>query len=170
MPPKTWTSGIAPHAVVGGVMRARTAATLGVGLAVAVSAVAFVRRHGPGEARVVDTTSAVRIVRRDRVGLPEKKGTVRDAKRVRSLTEALGIDRHGSAACPADYADADVGIVLSGNDVYARRNVYVFGLLGPAHAGSGTTILSVTSSGCRLGPPADLTTLRGELAIAGVLD
>jgi len=149
-------------------MRARTAATLGVALAVALSAIAFARRHGSGEARVVDTTRAVRIVRRDRVGLPEKKGTVRDPARVRSLTGALGVDQLGAAPCPADYADADVGIVLSGSDVYARRNVYVFGLLGDA--GSGTSVLSVTSAGCRLGPPADVATVRRELASAGILD
>ncbi len=149
-------------------MRVRTAATLGVGLAVAVSAIAFARRHGPGEARVVETTTAARVVRRDRVGLPEKKGTVRDPRRVRSLTEALGIDQHGGAECPPDYADADVGIVLSGSDVYARRNVYVFGLLGDA--GGGMSIVSVTSAGCRRGPPADRATLRSELVAAGVLD
>lgn len=152
-----------------GLMRVRTAAALGVGVAVAVSAIAFTRRHAPGEARVVDTTTAARLVRRDRIGLPERKGTVRDPRRVRSLTEALGIDAHSAPPdCPADYADADIGIVLSGNDVYARRNVYVFGLL--FDAGGNTSIVSVTSAGCRQGPPADLTALRRELVAAGVLD
>jgi hypothetical protein len=149
-------------------MRVRTAATLGVGLAVAVAAFAFTRRHGPGEARVVDTTTAARLVRRDRIGLPEKKGTIREPRHLRSLTEALGIDQHGSSDCPADYAEADVGIVLSGSDVYARRNVYVFGLLGDA--GNDTKVVSVTSAGCLVGPPADLATLRRELAAAGLLD
>ncbi len=150
-------------------MRVRTAAALGVGLAVAVSAIAYTRRRAPAEARVVDTTTAARLVRRDGIGLPEKKGTVRDPRRVRSLTEALGIDKHAAAPeCPADYADADVGIVLSGSDVYARRNVYVFGLL--SDAGGGTSIVSVTSAGCRQGPPADLAALRRELVAAGVLD
>ena len=116
----------------------------------------------------MDTARAARIVRRDRVGLPEKNGVVRDAAHVRSLAEALGIDRHGGAECPPDYADADVGIVLSGSDVYARRNVYVFGLLGDA--GSEPSIVSVTSAGCRRGPPADLATLRRELTAAGILD
>ena len=151
-----------------GVMRVRTAAALGVGLAVAVSAIAFARRHAPREARVVDTTTAARLVRRDRIGLPEKKGTVRDPRRVRALTEALGIDAHARAACPADYADADVGIVLSGSDVYARRNVYVFGLLDDA--GAAATVVSVTSEGCRQGPPADVTSLRRELVAARVLE
>lgn len=151
-----------------GGMRVRTAAALGVGLAVAVSAFAFTRRHVTGEARVVDTTNAARLVRRDRIGLPGKKGMVRDPRRVRSLTEALGIDKHVGAECPADYADADVGIVLSGSDVYARRNVYVFGLVDDA--GGSASIVSVTSAGCRQGPPADLTALRHELVVAGVLD
>jgi hypothetical protein len=149
-------------------MRARTAATLAVALAVVVSAMAFARRHTPGEARVADTTRAARIVRRDRVGLPEKKGMIREPARVRALAVALGIDQLAGAACPPDYADADVGIVLTGSDVYARRNVYVFGLLDDA--GSETRVLSVTSAGCLMGAPADLPALRRELSAAGVLD
>jgi hypothetical protein len=149
-------------------MRARTAAMLGVALAVVVAAFAFARRRPPAEARVVDTTRAARIVRRDRVGLPEKKGTIRELARVRSLVEALGVDQLAAAECPADYADADVGIVLSGDDVYARRNLYVFGLLGDA--GASTSVLSVTSAGCRRGPPADLAVVRRELETARVLD
>jgi hypothetical protein len=141
---------------------------LGVALAVVVGALAFARRHGPGEARVVDTARAARIVRRDGVGLPEKKGTVRDLARVRRLTEALGVDQLGAAECPPDYADADIGIVLTGSDVYARRNVYVFGLLGDA--GAAASVVSVTSAGCRRGPPADDATVRRELADAGILD
>ena len=144
---------------------------MGVALAVVVSALAFARRHAPGEARVVETTRAARIVRRDGVGLPEKKGVIRDPARVRALTEALGIDRLPAAACPPDYADADVGIVLSGNDVYARRNVYVFGLPGLGDAAGGETrVVSVTSAGCLVGAPADLSALRRELTAAGLLD
>lgn len=149
-------------------MRARTAAIVGIACAVAVGAVAFARRHGSGESRAVETTRAVRLVRRDRVGLPEKKGMVRDPAHVRSLTQALGIDDHAAAPCPPDYADADFGIVLSGSDVYERRNVYVFGLSGDA--GSVPQVVSVTSAGCRVGPPADLASLRRELAAAGVAD
>lgn len=149
-------------------MRARTAATLGVALAVLVSAIALARRQGRSETRVVETTRAARLVRRDRVGLPEAKGTIKEPARVRGLTEALGIDQLGKAECPPDYADADVGIVLSGTDVYARRNVYVFGLIGDA--GAGSYVLSVTSEGCRGGPPADLPALRRELTAARILD
>jgi hypothetical protein len=114
-------------------MRARNAAILGVVAAMAVAALAVARRHPPDEViPVVESTHAVRIVRRDRSGLPEKKGLVRDPAHVRSITEALGIDMHPGGECPADYADADFGIVLAGSDVYVRRNVYVFGLLGDA--------------------------------------
>jgi hypothetical protein len=149
-------------------MRPRNAAVIGVVAAIAVGALAIARRHGPAESRAVETTRAIRIVRRDRVGLPEKKGLVRDPVHVRSMTEALGIDVHPGGVCPPDYADADIGIVLSGDDVYARRNVYLFGLLGDG--GADASVVSVTSAGCRVGPPADRETLAHELGAAGVLD
>jgi hypothetical protein len=149
-------------------MRARHSAIVGVGVAVVIAAIAYERRRVPAETRAVETTHAVRIVRRDAMGLPEKKGLVRDPVHVRSLTAALGVDLHPAAECPPDYAEAELGIVLSGNDVYARRNVYVFGLLGDA--GGSPSVVSVTSAGCRAGPPADLATLRAELRTAGVLD
>jgi hypothetical protein len=147
-------------------MRASTAALLGVGLAAAVGAVAIARRGRPVESRAVETTRAIRIVRRDGLGLPEKKGQVRDRARVRAMTEALGIDAHPGGACPADYAEANLGIILSGEDVYARRNVYVFGLVGSGAA----SVVSVTSAGCRIGPPADRAALERELRAAGVLE
>jgi hypothetical protein len=153
-------------------MRARNAAIIGVVAAVAVAAIAVVRsKGGLGEAapRIVDTTHAVRIVRRDRVGLPEKQGVVRQPARVRAITEALGVDVHAGGECPPDYANADIGIVLAGNDVYARRNVYVFGLLGDAGDGA-PSVVSVTSAGCRVGPPADRMILERELRTAGVLE
>ena len=149
-------------------MRARNAAIVGVVAAVAVGAIAFARRHGPADVRAVETTHLVRIVRRDRVGLPSKKGNIVDPARVRTITEALGVDIHPAGTCPPDYADADIGIVLSGSDVYARRNVYVFGLL--FDAGSDPSVVSVTSAGCRVGPPADLAVLRRELRAAGILE
>ncbi len=149
-------------------MRARNYAIVAVGLALVVAAIAYERRRQPTETRAVETTHAVRIVRRDRMGLPDKKGLVRDPAHVRSLTEALGVDHHPIADCPPDYAEAELGIVLSGNDVYARRNVYVFGLLGDA--GAAPSVVSVTSAGCRAGPPSDVATLQRELRAAGVLD
>ncbi len=151
-------------------MRARNNAIVGVTLALVIAAIAYdrARARGSVDTRAVETTHAVRIVRRDRMALPEKKGLVREPARVRALTESLGVDLHAVAECPADYAEAELGLVLSGNDVYARRNVYVFGLLGDA--GGSPTVVSVTSAGCRVGPPADLARLRRELAAAGVLD
>jgi hypothetical protein len=147
-------------------MRASTAALLGVGLAATVGAIAVAWRGRPVESRVVETTRAIRIVRRDGLGLPEKKGQVRDRARVRAMTEALGIDAHPGGACPDDYAEADLGIILSGEDVYARRNVYVFGLV----RGGAASVVSVTSAGCRIGPPADRAALERELRAAGVLE
>ncbi len=151
-------------------MRARNHALAGVGVAVVIAAIAYARRTAPVETRAVETTHAVRIVRRDQAGLPEKKGVVRDPAHVRALTEALGVDDHAAAECPADYAEAELGIVLSGSDVYARRNVYVFGLLGDASTSGSPRVVSVTSAGCRAGAPADLARLGAELRDAGVLD
>lgn len=149
-------------------MRARNHAIVGVAVALVIATIAYERRTLPTETRAVETTHAVRIVRRDRMGLPEKKGLVRDPAHVRALTEALGVDLHPVVECPPDYAEAELGIVLSGSDVYARRNVYLFGLLGDA--GGPPRVVSVTSAGCRAGPPADLVILRGELHAAGILD
>lgn len=148
-------------------MRARTAAIVGVVAALGVAGVAIARRGRPLEARAVETTTAIRIVRRDGMGLPSRKAAVRDPVRVRVLTEALGIDSHREGPCPADYAAADIGLVLSGNDVYAKRNVYVFALLGD---GGTPSVVSVTSGGCRVGPPGDVARLNGELRAAKIVD
>lgn len=148
-------------------MRARSAALAGVAVALTVSGAALMQRSRPVETRTVETTRAIRIVRRGPSGLPEKKAAVRDPPHVRALTEALGLDAHAEAPCPEDYATADIGIVLSGNDVYARRNVYLFGLLGD---GGVLSVVSATSAGCRSGPPADVASLRRELVAAHVLD
>jgi hypothetical protein len=147
-------------------MKARTAAIVGVVLAVGVAAIALVKRSRPVEVRAVETTTAIRIVRRDATGLPEKKATLRDPAHVRALTEALGVDVHHEGPCPPDYSEADIGIVLSGNDIYVKRNVYVFGFGGSAEP----SVVSVTSAGCRVGPPADVATLRRELRAAKILE
>ncbi|MEA2746365.1 MAG: hypothetical protein QOI41_508 [Myxococcales bacterium] len=152
-------------------MRARNNAVVGVVVALVIAGIAYDRRRIPAETRAVETTRAVRIVRRDSMALPEKKGLVRDPVHVRALTEALGVDVHPVAECPPDYAEAELGIILSGNDVYARRNVYVFGMVGDRDASPSTpSVVSVTSAGCRVGPPADLAILRRELVAAGVLE
>jgi len=163
-------------------MRARDAAIVGIGAALVVAALAVSRWHTPTELEpALESTHAVRIVRRDRTGLPEKKGTVLAPARVRAITAALGIDDHPNGPCPPDYADADFGIVLAGNDVYVRRNVYVFGLHGDAGSGAGEnvshgtaatapSVVSVTSAGCRVGTPANIESLRHELRASGTLD
>lgn len=148
-------------------MRARSAAIVGVAVAFVVAGGAIIKRSRPVEVRVVETTRAIRIVRRDRSGLPEKKGVVGDPARVRALTEALGVDALPEGSCPPDYADADLGLVLAGDDVYVRRNVYVFALLGDAGEPS---VVSVTSAGCRMGPAADVESLRRELRAAKILE
>ncbi len=154
-------------------MRARNAAAVGVAVALAVGSLAVARRRGPAPVvPSVESTRAVRVVRRGGSGLPEKQGTVRDPARVRAITQALGIDAHPGGECPADYAEADFGIVLAGSDVYVKRNVYVFGMLGgSAHdGGADASVVSVTSAGCKIGPPADIEGLRRELRAAGTLD
>lgn len=167
----------------------RTAATIGIAAAIAVGAIAGAKwRSARAPRPAVESTLAIRITQRDAAGLPEKKSVVREPARVRALVDALGVDRHESAACPPDYAEAPVGIVLSGADVYARRNVYVFGFDGgdagtsdagasdasvggtstgdAGAAGAAISVVSVTSAGCRVGPPADVDSLRREMAAA----
>ena len=158
-------------------MRARDAAIVGIAAALIVGGLAISRRAKTTEvAPATETTHAVRIVRRDRVGLPEKQGMIRAPAHVRSITEALGVDTHPLGECPPDYAAADFGIVLSGSNVYVRRNVYVFGLGGAGDSDDGgsqqrePSVVSVTSAGCRVGPPADLARLRSELREAGTLE
>jgi hypothetical protein len=154
-------------------MQARNAAIIGIGAALVVGGIAIAKRR---DTTVVlpatETTHAVRIVRRDRSGLPEKQGVIRDPVRVRAITSALGVDAHPSGECPPDYAAADFGIVLAGSDVYVRRNVYVFGLVADGDAGTPSPpfVVSVTSAGCRVGPPADVAALRSELRAAKTLD
>jgi hypothetical protein len=145
----------------------QTNAILGILGGCLIAGIAIARRQPAVEVPAAESTTVLRIVRRNAMGLPEKKSTVRDPAHVRTLTEALGIDLHREGPCPEDYAEADIGIVLAGNDVYVRRNVYVFGMFAEAGA---PAVVSVTSAGCRVGPPADLATLRSELRSAKVLE
>lgn len=96
----------------------------------------------------------IRIVRHDTAGFPARRSVVREPARVRALVEALGIDHHQAGACPADYADADLWLTLSGSDVYAKRNVYVFGIGDKA-----PTVVTVTTAGCLIGAPTDVAAL-----------
>ena len=110
-------------------------------------------------AKASDVTGAIRIVHHDRAGFPEKRAVVREPARVRALVEALGIDGHSSGPCPADYADADVWLTLSGSDVYAKRNVYVFGL----ETNETPTVVTVTTAGCVIGAPSNVPALKSAL-------
>ena len=140
-----------------GHVNARAAAISGVLAAAAVAAIALARWDVAKVPPAVESTRAVRITVRNDAGLPSSQVVVRDAARVRGLVEALGVDGHAPAACPPDYAEAEVGLVLSGADVYAKRNVYVFGK---------SSVVSVTSAGCRVGPPADEAAMSQEIARA----
>lgn len=132
-----------------------------VGAALAVVALWFARVPPPVAESALVSTNALRITRHEAIGLPSTPVSIRDPALVRAIVEALAVDTHPAVACPSDYASADVGIVLMGRDVYARRNVYVWGLAHPD-----ASVLVVTSSGCRSGPPADVAVLRGELDAA----
>ncbi len=153
-------------------MRARSAAAIGVSAALAIGALAVAKRRPTAElAPAVESSVAARIVRRDCMGLPERKGVVRERPHVRQLAAALGIDQHPGGVCPLDYSEADFAAVLSGSSVYEKRHVYLFGLLDDVgdHAAPPPSVVSVTSAGCRVGPPADLERLRRELRAAGTL-
>lgn len=135
-------------------------AGVGVALALAVAGVWCGRLRPPVAEPAIEATVAIRITRHDAFGAPGKPRFVREVPRVRAIVGALGIDRHPVRACPADYASAEVGLLLSGRDVYARRNVYVWGLFAD---GGAPDVLVVSSSGCRGGVPTDAATLRSEL-------
>lgn len=156
-------------------MRPKIAAGIGVGLALALGVLAMGRwRTARAPKDASESTIAVRITKRDATGLPSRKSVLREPARVRALVEALGVDGHPMGKCPPDYAEAPLGIVLSGADVYSRRNVYVFGgdgdggvanPLSPVKVGSSAdmTVVTVTSAGCRVGAPADAAALAREI-------
>ena len=153
------------------------AAGLGVGVALVIAALWWRRPRTPVVEPAVEATVAVRISRHDAFGMPSKPVTIREPSKVRATVEALDVDAHPTVTCPPDYASAELGITLSGRDVYARRNVYVWGLSsipvgawgqdsGPTADGGAPAVLVVSSSGCRGGPPADATALRDLISSA----
>jgi hypothetical protein len=150
-------------------MQPRSAAMVGAAMALSVGGLALCsQRHSSRElAPAAESTVFARIVRRDRLGLPEKTVFLRDAASSRALAVALGMDAHAIGICPRDYAIADFGIVLNGRTVYEKRQVYVFG--DGSDAGLPASVVSVTSSGCRIGPPADAKALVDKLRAAGAL-
>jgi hypothetical protein len=140
------------------------AGVIGVGVALAVAALWFARQRPEVARSALESTVTATVTRHDSFGMPEKPLTLRDRARVRALVAALGVDGQPPVRCPPDYASAELGILLGGADVYARRNVYVWGLRGDGGDGGDTRVVVVTSSGCRGGPPADAPSLRRELA------
>src|SRR5204862_541523 len=89
----------------------------GVGAALVVCAGWWLR--APRPETPATATVSIRITRHDALGMPGKPAIVRDPARVRALVAALDVDRQPPIPCPPDYAAAEVGIVLSGQDVYA---------------------------------------------------
>jgi len=139
------------------------AAAIAVGAALVVAGAWCARPRSAPVETALEATVAVRISRHDAFGVPSAPSSLREPARVRALVEALGVDAQPSAPCPPDYASAEVGLLLSGRDVYARRNVYVWDLSAD---GGAPRVLVVSSSGCRGGPPADAAALRRALAKA----
>jgi hypothetical protein len=148
--------------------RPLVAAGIGVGAALLVAALWWRRPRTPVVESALEGTVSVRISRHDALGFASKPVVVRDPKRVRALVEALGVDAHGPIACPDDYATAEVGLLLSGRDVYARRNVYVWAVLGDGGAGVRPSVVMSSSAGCRGGEPANAQRLRELLLLRDV--
>ncbi|MBX3222615.1 MAG: hypothetical protein KF795_19000 [Labilithrix sp.] len=158
------------------------AAGLAVGAALVVAAIWWRRPRTPVVETALEATVAVRISRHDALGMSSPPMSVREPSRVRAIVEALGVDAQPAVACPPDYASAELGLLLSGRDVYARRNVYVWDLsAGAAGVADGSVadgdvavrgarrggvpaVVVVSSSGCRGGPPADAVRLRALLS------
>jgi hypothetical protein len=143
-----------------------TKITVGValGASIAIAVAWFVLRRGPArEPTIAESARSARVVRHDAMGLAVKDKAVRDPARVAAIVAALGVDGHAPAPCPADYGSAEVTIVLSGADVYARRSVHLFGVLAD---GGERAVLTVSSAGCRRGAPRDRDALVREIEAA----
>lgn len=139
----------------------RLAVAIALGGSVAASVAWFVLRRGPAPDRsIAEATLVIRVVRHDAMGLAAKPKVVREPSRVRAIVSALGADDHPAVPCPPDYGGAEATLVLSGADVYAKRSVYLFGVLDDAGA---PTALTVSTSGCRRGAPRDRDALAREV-------
>lgn len=142
-------------------MRPLTAAGLAVAIALLIALAWWERKPGAiAVPSALEGTVGVRVTWHDRLGMPTKVTGVRQPGQVRRVVSALGVDAHPKVDCPEDYASADVGLVLSGRDVYSKRNVYVWDLAGSPR------VITVTSSGCRGGAPTDAEELRRALSDA----
>lgn len=141
-------------------MSPRRAGALAVGCALVVATAWFATRRAPREVAVVDATVAIQVTRHDALGMPSKPTSIRDRSRVRAIVESLGADALPIATCPADYATAEIGLLLTGSDVYARRNAYLWDL-----ATLTPRVVMVDERGCRGGSVVDAERLRRELGI-----
>lgn len=141
-------------------MNPRRAGALAAGCALVVAVVWFARRQAPRSETVLEATLAVQVTRHDAFGAPSKPVAIRDRVKVRAIVESLGVDALPVGTCPPDYATADVGLLLTGRDVYARRNAYLWEMKSSA-----PRVVLVDETGCRAGPVHDAERLRVELSL-----
>jgi hypothetical protein len=135
----------------------RRAGALAVGAALAVVGLWFARRQAPSAPSISDATLSIIVTQHDALGVPSKPVIIRERRQVRAVVESLGADTQKPIPCPPDYAAADIGLLLTGSDVYARRNAYVWDI------GSSPRVVIVDETGCRGGLVRDAGRLRSEL-------
>jgi hypothetical protein len=131
-----------------------------VASALIVVGVWFARRPAPRAESVTEATLAIQVTRHDAFGAPSKPIPIRDRAKVRAILESISVDALRAATCPADYATADVGLLLTGRDVYARRNAYLWDTKSAA-----PRVVLVDETGCRAGLVPDAERLRASLGI-----
>lgn len=134
------------------------AGAIAVGVALVVVAIWFATRAKPAPAQTVaESTFTLAITRHDAFGAPSKPTRIVDHARVQAILAALGVDQQPKMTCPPDYATADVGILFTGKDIYARKNAYVWDLAGAPR------VTIVDETGCRGGTVASADGLRDAL-------
>jgi hypothetical protein len=115
----------------------------------------FAHRPAPRAEAVSEATLAIQVTRHDAYGAPSKPTPIRDRAKVRAILESINVDALAAASCPPDYATADVGLLLTGRDVYARRNAYLWDTKTDA-----PRVVLVDETGCRTGLVRDAERLR----------
>jgi hypothetical protein len=133
---------------------------LAVASALVLVAVWFARRPAPRAETVTEATLAIQVTRHDAFGAPSKPTPIRDRAKVRAILESINVDSLPAASCPPDYATADIGLLLTGRDVYARRNAYLWDTKTEA-----PRVVLVDETGCRTGLVPDAERLRTTLGI-----
>lgn len=139
-------------------MNPQRAGAVAVSCALLVAVAWFARRQAPRVEKVSDATLAIQVTRHDAFGVPSKPTPIRDRETVRAILESIGADTLPAAACPPDYATADLGLLLTGRDVYARRNAYLWETKSDA-----PRVVLVDETGCRAGVVPDAERLRAVL-------